>query len=190
MGDYACGSVPAVDDGEGVPPALTGHPWKLVGDRYSPNLSKWCAKNGKMTRNEVYRHVSGQLYIGWLDDGHLIGSRLWQVLTSGGRAEAFCWPAYGKELTLLPAFWVDYARIGRCAIDTDHTRHFISDDGRWSENGDQRTCTWCGHQQRRERWVESVQRERWRSAAAPTVTPSGYAAALGCEVSSPSFQGE
>jgi len=82
----------------------------------------------------------------------------------------------GGKLTLLADFWSDYARIGRCAIDTDHSRHFIGGDTRWAVSGDIRSCLWCeGHTQTLRRWTETVERERWEPTTASSVGTSACA---------------
>lgn len=136
--------------------------WKLEGDRYSPNLRKWMLKNSRVHPNDLFRDRDGTLWIGWIDDGMwFIGSRLWQVLCNGARAQVGCWTFPVSDLTPVDGFWTEYARIGRCAIDTAHDHHFQGE--RWDENGEVRTCRWCGHKQFRKRWTETVERERWES---------------------------
>lgn len=137
-------------------------PWALSGDKYSPNLAAWSAKNGHIAENRLYRGPNGTLWIGWIDDGAwFIGSRLWQVLCTGRRAQVGCWTFPVSDLTEVPDFWAKYARLGRCAIDTDHTRSFVNDDNRWDTQGDIRSCRWCGFQQTKRRWTEVVTREAW-----------------------------
>lgn len=139
--------------------------WKLKGDKYSPNLKKWCQKNRTHPRHEVYLDQKGTPWIGWVDDGRwFIGSRLWNVLGSGGRAMAGCWDFPVSSLKKQESFWDEYARHGRCAIDKEHRTYFIGDESRWQENGETRSCKWCGgHSQKLVRWTESVERSRWLS---------------------------
>jgi hypothetical protein len=127
-------------------------------------------KNGRHA-NDVFADKDGKLWIGWIDDGpSFIGSRLWRVLTVGGRAEVGCWMFPVGDLTLMPDFWANYARIGRCAIDPDHSRYFIGNETRWTEQGDTRACNWCGnHLQFRHRWTENVEHQRWETRTANSV---------------------
>ena len=142
--------------------------WALEGDRYSPNLRRWMRENSRHHGNDVFADKDGKLWIGWIDDGpSFIGSRLWRVLTVGGRAEVGCWMFPVSDLTPVPDFWANYARIGRCAIDPDHSHYFIGDETRWTEQGDTRSCNWCGnHRQFRHRWTETVERQRWETRTA------------------------
>lgn len=89
--------------------------------------------------------------------------------------EPGCWTFPVSDLTPVPGFWDEYARVGRCAIDTDHSRFFIGDVTRWAENGDARSCKWCGnHRQVRRRWTETVKRECWEARTENSVgTPEG-----------------
>lgn len=139
------------------------HPGK--GAKYSPNLHKWLTMRSKRHHawtSLVYRDVDGMLYIGMMDDGDLIGARLMNVLCYGTKAESWC---YTKTLDMVEVadFWPRYMRDGRCAIDTEHKRHFVGDDTRWTQDGDTRACLWCGKaQQVMVRWTESVERHEWR----------------------------
>jgi hypothetical protein len=66
-------------------------------------------------------------------------------------------------MTEVEDFWDRYSEVGRCAIDTTHWMFFIGDAGRWLEDGETRTCQWCGkHTQRRHTIVETVERSEWR----------------------------
>lgn len=47
-------------------------------------------------------------------------------------------------MTDIADFWGRYLKIGRCAIDEDHTMHFINSENRYSMEGEIRTCNWCG----------------------------------------------
>lgn len=134
-------------------------------DKYSPNLDRWLKKRKRHTgiSQSVFRDADAALWIGWLDEGlFLIGSRLNAVLCNGSKEDTWAYPL-GRlpKMQEVSEFWNEYARVGRCAIDPTHLIHFLSRDGRFAEDGDARTCKWCGQQQRRERYVEHVDRERW-----------------------------
>lgn len=134
------------------------------GAKYSPNLYRWLTMRSKKHRawsSRVYRDADDTLWIGMLDDGDLIGARLMNVLCYGAKAESCCWVNL-RELVEVADFWPRYVAQGRCAIDPEHTLHFVGDDTRWSVSGDTRACLWCGNaRQVLVRLTETVERERW-----------------------------
>lgn len=144
--------------------------------KYSPNLHRWLKKNARNRKPPGIfvgaggvEGFDGHLFIGWLNTcgchpDDLTGSRLWQVLGSGGRAIVGVWVGRGHFVEQKPDFWGDYLRIGRCAVDPKHEHSFIGDETRFVEEGDVRTCTWCGAVQRRERYEVVKHRERWVDA--------------------------
>jgi hypothetical protein len=116
------------------------------GAKYSPNLHRWLTApryGSRVWTSRVYRDEEGELWIGFLDIGDLIGTKLMRVLCFGAKAETFCWMNL-KGLVEVPDFWPRYVRDGRCAIDTAHQMNFIGDDTRWTSNGGTRACLWCG----------------------------------------------
>ncbi len=136
-------------------------------ERYSPNLYNWLkglSHRRHLPQNRVWRCPDDRLWIGWLDDGFLIGARLNGVLCNGRREQtmAYTLKSLGK-LTEVADFWPRYMEIGRCAIDVDHTTPFQNSDGRWLVLGDKRQCQWCGQKQTLRRWTETVERSRWES---------------------------
>jgi hypothetical protein len=138
------------------------HPSKSP--RYSPNLYQWLNTRGRTYRtytSRVYLRSDGKLYIGDKDEYFLSGSLLMAVLCNGSKETGF---AYGfvNELTEVEDFWERYTKDGRCAIDTEHSMHFINDESRWLREGDKRTCQWCGnHTQTLRRWTETVKKSAW-----------------------------
>jgi hypothetical protein len=140
---------------------------KQLDDKYSPNLARWLRKRKRHTGmpQSVFRDADGVQWIGWLDeDLYLIGSRLMAVLCNGAKEEVWAYPIRkSQKLREIPGFWDEYERVGRCAIDPEHAHYFLSRDGRFAEEGDSRTCKWCGAKHVRERYVEHVPRERWLS---------------------------
>lgn len=117
------------------------------GAKYSPNLHAWLTLRSKKHRAEtsrVFADKDGTLWIGFLDDGYLIGSRLMSVLCEGKKAESFAFGYLGK-LDEVPDFWARYTAVGRCAIDPAHKMYFVGDDTRWRTAGDKRECLWCGN---------------------------------------------
>jgi len=150
---------------------MTTEPWKLIGDKYSPNLRKWLTRNKRWMNNLplVYRWKDGGLYIGRkeVDENWFSGSRLWGVLTGGKSATVFAHvPDWAQHLTEVEGFWHRYSVIGRCAIDPEHTRVFIGDETRWQIDGDRRLCLWCNAcDQELQRWTEQVERSAWKAVA-------------------------
>lgn len=140
-------------------------PKKWVGEKYSPNLNKWLAKNQRHRAPSVFRWQEGGFYIGWReDDDWFSGTRLRSVLCDGRKAQVYAHvPSWGTELILIPDFWERYAKIGRCAIDEDHTTAFIGDQTRWAVVEDTRECLWCGDcRQILHRWQETVDHQAWK----------------------------
>lgn len=142
----------------------TIHP--QMGGKYSPNLYAWLTMPGKKHNawmSRVYRDSEGVLWIGFMDDGFLIGARLMSVLCLGVKAQTAAWSDLG-EMVEIDGFWRRYTAIGRCAIDAGHTMFFIGDNGRWLVEGETRTCQWCGnHTQRQHKIMETVERSEWRT---------------------------
>lgn len=135
------------------------------GDKYSPNLHKFMALRshtlfGRYGR--IYRDQDDVLWLGFIHDGDFIGARLVAVLCNGAKEQTGCYSPSRLGLNEVADFWQRYQADGRCAIDTAHTMHFIGDESRWEGDEEHRTCKWCGKaSQRRERWQELVDRNRW-----------------------------
>lgn len=147
--------------GNGLEPAAI-HPKR--GYKYSPNLYRWLTDPEHKHRPHyyrVYRDKTGTLWIGMMDNGEFIGTKLISVLCNGRKEDTACWCNLGK-LEEIEGFWHDYMANGRCAIDPEHSMHFVGDDTRWNESGDSRECQWCGnHTQIRHYWTETVNRSAW-----------------------------
>ena len=145
----------------------------LTGDKYSPNLRAFLARQTKYRGPllRVFNDAEGQRWIGFIDEETwFIGTRLWRVLCVGRKAEVGAWPKLASELVEEAGFWDRYEAVGRCAIDEAHKHWFVngddrfaypSEDDRMAGDDDTRTCRWCGHEQKRVRWTETVERERW-----------------------------
>lgn len=140
-----------------------------TGSKFSQNLHDWCmrhfrANKGDRYNLEVHSHTNEDgtfLYVGWVFDGELIGSRLWSVVCDGRRAKIW---SYAFKTEPVPDFWDRYLVIGKCAIDTAHSFY----DERWEQKGEKRrVCKWCGHAQVRETYT--VVKERWVAATRPEV---------------------
>jgi hypothetical protein len=137
----------------------------VVSGKYSKNLHAWLRV--RIGQNVVaYAADGGTVYLSTLfDEGWLHGSQLMRVLTRGARETVWAYPPkHILDPLLLPDFWVDYERIGVCAIDKEHRWY----SERWDEQGDTRTCRWCGLAQSRVKWAETVQRERWETGEVAT----------------------
>jgi hypothetical protein len=143
------------------------------GDKYSPNLYKWLRKRIKSRDEDIRVYalkdelLGDRLFIGSFYDGEFHGTQLGEVLRRGTKAEICCYVGRLKFMEV-PDFWQRYLAIGRCAIDTKHTGWFMGDESRFIENGDTRTCQWCGAAQYRKRWTETVERMRWELESEPT----------------------
>lgn len=136
------------------------------GAKYSPNLYRWLTSPSNKHRTQtsrIYRDTTGDLWIGMIDNGDLIGTRLMAVLCNGAKATTFCFVGL-KNLQEVADFWPRYVQNGRCAIDPEHTMYFIGDDTRWTVTGDTRNCLWCGGAtQHLHRWTDTVQRQGWQT---------------------------
>ncbi|MCA0214780.1 MAG: hypothetical protein LCH79_16575 [Proteobacteria bacterium] len=144
---------------------------------FSPNLHQWVGKNSHFasdggTLDTVWRvrpgapieAPAGSLFIGYAcDDGYFSGSRLMGVLCNGRKELRWAFLHLAEHLDPVPDFWGNYKRLGRCFIDPDHAISFIGE--RWHEEGDRRTCLWCGHEQQQEHWTENVEISRWVNVA-------------------------
>ena len=124
------------------------------GEKYSANLYRFLSANRAYAEHgRAYVDADGVMMLGINDDGWFHGTRMMRILCVGKKAECYAYsPGHIKGLREVVGFWDEYLRIGRCAIDAAHTIAFLNADSRFVEDGDARACTWCGHQQRRERY--------------------------------------
>lgn len=150
------------------------------GDRYSENLYKWLRKHKALPLFVAYSpisHIDGgdlgpfnpgktcaaNLYVGYgqIDDGFLFGSRLSEILCEGAKTSTW---AHGpaRKFQVLPNWLEEYAKAGKCFIDPEH--RLYADRERWqeSENGQRRTCAWCG-QHKQYLQTKVILRHDWRS---------------------------
>lgn len=136
-----------------------------LGARFSPNLHGFLKtrRNQSMLRfGRVYKDPEGALWLGYPDEEFFVGARLISVLCNGARTNTAAHVRVVRGLTEVEGFWNDYRRYGRCAVDPAHRMGFVGDDTRWTTNGDQRDCLWCGKaSQRMRRWTETVERSEW-----------------------------
>jgi len=147
---------------------------------FSPNLYRWMKehthfyRDGGMT-DSVYRVKpgtraaerlgAGTLMIGHPFNGHpgdtdFSGARLVGALCQGGKATRFCYGGLAPDMELMEGFWDRYLQVGRCAIDPEHDMHFSGGE-RYSINGDQRECLWCGKKQQKVLTPRTVYDETW-----------------------------
>jgi hypothetical protein len=136
------------------------------GAKFSPNLYRWLTLPQRKHRawtSRVYADKHGVLWIGMLDQGELIGSRLYGVLCKGSQEESCCWVQL-HGLVEVSDFWPRYIRDGRCAIDTGHDHFFVGDETRWKTNVEERECQWCGQSQVLSRRIETVEHQVWVTA--------------------------
>lgn len=115
----------------------------------------------------VHRDKDGVLWIGRIDDGDFIGSRLISILcgvTSASRIG--CYPGVESlwKLKEVKGFWPRYLKVGRCAIDPKHEQGFIGDEKRYMKDGHMRICEWCGQVQRSRIKREVIKHVVWVNA--------------------------
>jgi len=141
-----------------------------TGDRFSQNLHDWCKKHFREHPGrglEVHSHTNADgtaLYVGWVFDGELIGSRLHVVLCNGALAKIW---SFSFETVPVPDFWERYLEHGKCVLDVEHRFY----DERWGSEQARRVCRWCGLTQVKETYV--VERTRWVTAReAPAEGPA------------------
>lgn len=145
------------------------------GDKYSPNLHSWLAwlasqSHGFTDLPQVLTDQDRALWIGFTDESHgdapwLHGTRLSDVLCNGKKARLMAYQVGINFQRLTPRldFWREYKADGRCAIDRAHQQAFVGNEGRWIQQGDTRSCAWCGKaSQTLRRWTEVVQHEHWQ----------------------------
>jgi len=113
-------------------------------------------RKGDRSLFDLYREKdTGYLYLGYGDvEKWFYGVMLNRVLCLGSQAQVFAYPK-ASDFEIVPGFWDEYRRIGRCAIDTEHKTYFFGTDDRWEYGDDEhRACSWCGfEQERRERVI-------------------------------------
>lgn len=135
--------------------------------KMSPNLYAFLRKHKTKGYVQVYRDINGVLWIGKIHrDLEFTGCRLIDTLCNGASQQLHCYPKLHTELVKVPTFWDDYAKLGCCFIDPDHTMVFVSElsKPRWdvTPNGKIRTCKWCGQfTQFKDQYIFSEIRERW-----------------------------
>jgi hypothetical protein len=143
---------------------------------FSRNLHRWLKEFRRDgIPNHVYRVTedsklaekfgAGELMIGFAmsgapDDADFCGARLSMVLCEGEKAQCWCFPGTMSSLVMVPDFWANYLRVGRCAIDPAHETYF-SGAARFDEQADTRTCLWCGAKQHKQRTQRIVYDEIW-----------------------------
>lgn len=135
-------------------------------EKYSPNLYRYYKRhtNGhRVYRDQVWRDPDGTLWLGIVDEGCFIGVRLMHVLCDPRVRPGSYRVSQLGELTCEEDFWHSYVTIGRCAIDPDHSEHFLNAKNRFvfSNSQDRRVCQWCGSTQVLHRWMEKIERQKW-----------------------------
>lgn len=142
-----------------------------VSGKFSPNLYRYLKAHPRYaTEALVYRHQDdGQLWLGIIDqDKHehehlwFSGARLLDFLCNGVKCQTFAHPDVANHLRLVPEFWEQYGRMGRCALDAEHSIVFIGDAKRWKYEGDRRYCQWClQHTQTLTKESKTTEIEHW-----------------------------
>jgi hypothetical protein len=111
----------------------------------------------------LYKDAEGTDWFGFIDENDwFTGCRMAEILCLGSSARAGAHPpSQIKGLVLVEDFWPLYRKIGRCAVDREHSMHFVRADSRYTIESDTRCCNWCGKQQHRARETAVVTREHW-----------------------------
>ena len=141
-----------------------------AGAKYSPSLHRWMKREFRFGRraqafaitrdggNDSRAIIIGYVPKSW--DGDVNGACLSDILC-GGRVRENHFTDHWRPKPL-PGFFAGYQKWGRCYIDPQHTMHFT--DQRWRQEGNARTCRWCGAQQVRRTAERIVIDERWVTA--------------------------
>lgn len=119
-------------------------------EKYSENLYKWLKKNKNFLPGvNVYKNIKeNKLYIGCFNETHdtnFWGAGLNAVLCKMSNDLFRLHEILISDFVVIENFWEDYIKIGRCAIDVDHTMSFLNSDNRWkyTNDGNTKSCTWC-----------------------------------------------
>ena len=138
--------------------------------RSSPNLDRYRRDRRHVNFLNVYvkqgddwRTSKDVVYLGEVYDGFLMGTQLNRILVGDMQLWSYMESHINpNELVDVTAeFWALYDEIGRCAFDANHKQHFQSSDDRYTENGDERTCNWCGVRQIKKSRERVITDEWW-----------------------------
>lgn len=128
-----------------------------ISPAFSANLHRWMQTHGR-EGDTVYSldaggklakvYGSGTLFIGqpygdYSGDTDFSGVRLMEVLCNGSSAVRSCFAGDSPSMVEVSGFWDRYKRIGRCAIDVNHSIGFRDDAERFNEIDGRRVCKWC-----------------------------------------------
>jgi hypothetical protein len=161
-----------------ITPATNGD-----GERFSWNLARYLHKHPDAIRffyerNDLldsYRadvNCAHRLYVGFMDGGSLIGSRVSEILGVGRRAGRWAYPPkhflFGLD-DVSNVFLPRYMELGKCALDPEHCL-YVS-DARYEVKGDEsmdgyRKCVWCGRIERLQRSERIVLEGAWEPVGA------------------------
>lgn len=124
---------------------------------YSANLHRWMRRHGRVG-DTVYRlepggkmagvYCAGTLFIGqpyadYSGDTDFSGVLLMAVLCNGSSAKRACYAGAAPSMAEVDSFWGQYKRVGRCAIDPNHTVGFTDHAQRFHLVDGQPKCIWC-----------------------------------------------
>jgi len=132
--------------------------------KFSPNLFAWMkARLRQGVPFSMYQMVESDrniLYIG-MRNTHFTGTKLWGAMSTYAPSRSVGGYIVFDDTKRLPHWFDWYEQWGRCFIDPSHTHSFL--DERWKEEGDSRTCLWCGKRQRLRRWQEVIEKQQWEN---------------------------
>lgn len=131
--------------------------FRAKGKRYG--FGVWCEQRNIITDKHdpfTYQNARrGDIYFGFRDGDFVIGAKMRAVQV--GDNETACWVGTRKAIEITDWFWSEYLKRGRCLLN-DHDMGLLYDRGRFTVNGETRTCNWCGAVQHRH--VRTITRER------------------------------
>jgi hypothetical protein len=113
--------------------------------KYSQNLYRWLKEfENKNLDIKVFKTKENDLLIGeMIDKNWLHGTLITQVLCIGKTTQRYA--SNQQNITEIKNFWTQYLKIGRCAIDTEHTTAFNGEEHRWETKETRRYCVWCNN---------------------------------------------
>ena len=158
-------------------------------DRFSQNLYRWLRRHPHYTQvffrrgnasslgapDTAYdpeRTQASQIYVGLVDDGDLLGSRLSEILVDGAKTQTWCYPGFPCD-EITEAFWAGYKAIGKCAIDPEH--RLYADKERYRGDDTARVCCWCGRHEEAFTEARVVRQTVWLPPTAVSRIPEDLA---------------
>lgn len=129
--------------------------------KYSARLDGYLRHQSPRKFQCFRKNDNGKLVLGFISDGDLLGTRMRDVIRTGGNVRLLTMFDLGSY-TLVPDFWEEYSKKGICLIDPEHIHYPF----RWKEfaGGHARKCAYCSVSQRKEEYVITSKHTRWVGA--------------------------